>query len=65
MARTLLSVPLFLATDRLDYTELRRQRSELKRGAGTPPAQVQSITIYASGHAFDSEITNVQLLGSE
>ena len=38
---------------------------DLLRGAGTPPAQVQSISIYASGHAFDSEITNVQLLGSE
>jgi hypothetical protein len=38
---------------------------DLLRDAGTPPAQIQSITIYASGHAFDSEITKVQLLGSE
>jgi hypothetical protein len=38
---------------------------DLLREAGTPPAQIQSITLYASGHAFDSEITNVQLLGSE
>jgi len=38
---------------------------DILREAGTPPAQIQSISIYASGHAFDSEITNVQLLGSE
>jgi hypothetical protein len=38
---------------------------DLLRQAGNPPAQIQAITLYASGHAFDSEITNVQLLGSE
>ena len=38
---------------------------DLLREAGVPPARILSIKIYASGHAFDSEITNVQLLGSE
>ena len=38
---------------------------DLLRDAGTPPAQIQSITIFAAGHAFDSEVTNVQLIGSE
>jgi hypothetical protein len=38
---------------------------DLLREAGAPPARIQAIKIYASGHAFDSEITNVQLLGSE
>jgi hypothetical protein len=35
------------------------------RKAGVPAAKIQSLTIEASGHAFDSAVTEVQLLGSE
>ena len=38
---------------------------DLLRDAQAPTATIKSITIYASGHAFDSAVTEVQLLGSE
>jgi hypothetical protein len=31
----------------------------------TPPAMVQSVTIYASGHSFDAMVTEVELLAQE
>ncbi len=37
----------------------------LFRELGYPAANIQSIYIYAEGHSFDSEISEVQLLGSE
>ena len=38
---------------------------DIFRAAGVPAAAIKSITFNASGHAFDSEITEVQLLASE
>jgi hypothetical protein len=38
---------------------------DIFRAAGAPAATIKSITFNASGHAFDSEITEVQLLASE
>jgi hypothetical protein len=33
--------------------------------AGYKAARIKSITLYASGHTFESYVTNVQLLASE
>jgi hypothetical protein len=31
----------------------------------TPPALVQEVTIYASGHSFDAMVTEIELLAQE
>jgi hypothetical protein len=33
--------------------------------ADTPPAVIQRLTIYASGHSFDATVTEVELLAQE
>jgi hypothetical protein len=33
--------------------------------AGTPPALVKSVSIYASGHSFDAMVAEVELLAQE
>jgi len=38
---------------------------EVFEAAGYPAATIKSIAIYASGHTFESYVTNVQLLASE
>lgn len=38
---------------------------EAFNAAGLPAVTLKSITIYASGHAFESYVTDVQLLGAE